>query len=50
MAEASPTRREKVPTVPAAAQSQRSMDFVGDALADGRRFRVLTVINDRLVV
>ena len=33
-------------TVPQAPNQRWSMDFVSDALADGRRFRVLTVVDD----
>jgi putative transposase len=32
--------------LPAAPNIRRSLDFVSDALTDGRRFRVLTVVDD----
>jgi putative transposase len=37
----------RVPLVPARGPNQRwSMDFVHDALSDGRRFRILAVVDD----
>jgi putative transposase len=33
-------------TIPQAANQRWSMDFVSDALADGRRFRILAVVDD----
>lgn len=32
--------------IPMAANDRRSLDFVSDQLTDGRRFRILTVVDD----
>ncbi len=34
------------PTVPTGRNQRWSMDFVSDSLADGRRFRILTIVDD----